>query len=106
MIKPDPSLLPDWDENNINHIAAHGIHPEQVEEVYYGESPFPTLALKNKKRRGKSMEYRYRLWGTDVSGLCIEVIIAPYPEYGIWRCVTAFPMLNTTKKNYCRRLKQ
>jgi hypothetical protein len=106
MIKPDPSLLPDWDEYNISHIAAHGIRPEQVEEVYYGEGPFPTLALKNKKKRGKSMEYRYRLWGIDGSGLCIEVIIAPYPEYGIWRCVTAFPMLNTTKKNYHRRLKK
>jgi hypothetical protein len=52
------------------------------------------------------MEYRYRLWGTDASGLCIEVIIAPYPEYGIWRCVTAFPMPDTTKKNYYRRLKK
>ncbi len=49
MIKPDPSLLPDWDEDNVSHIAAHGIRPEQVEEVYYGEGPFPTLALKNKK---------------------------------------------------------
>ena len=35
MIKPDKDLLPDWDEDNINHIAEHGIRPEQVEEVYY-----------------------------------------------------------------------
>jgi len=25
MIKPDKNLLPDWDEDNINHIAAHGL---------------------------------------------------------------------------------
>ena len=35
MIKPDQSLKPDWDKDNIDHIAIHGIRPEQVEEVYY-----------------------------------------------------------------------
>ena len=30
MIKPDQSLEPDWDEDNINHIAVYGIRPEQV----------------------------------------------------------------------------
>jgi len=56
MIKPDKSLIPDWDEDNINHIAEHGLSPEQVEEVYYSEGPFPTLAVKQKKKRGKSAE--------------------------------------------------
>jgi hypothetical protein len=46
MIKPDKSLAPDWDEDNINHIAEHGLSPEQVEELYYSEGPFPTLAVK------------------------------------------------------------
>jgi len=49
MVRPDPSLKPDWDEDNINHIAVHGIHLDQVEEVYYSEGPFPTFAIKNKK---------------------------------------------------------
>jgi hypothetical protein len=106
MIKPDPSLLPDWDEYNTEHIAENGLHPDQVEEVYYGEGPFPTLALRNKRLRGQKKEYRYRLWGTDASGLCIEAIIASFPEYGLWRCVTAFPMSNSTKKVYYRRIKR
>jgi len=105
MIKPDKSLAPDWDEDNINHIAEHGLSPEQVEELYYSEGPFPTLAVKQKKKRGKSAEYRYRLWGTDASGTCIELIVAPYPQYGVWRCVTAFLMSNTTKKAYFKRVK-
>ena len=104
MIEPDASLTPDWDEDNINHIAAHGLRPEQVEEVYYSEGPFPTFALRNKKKHQKSTEYRYRLWGTDASGICIEVIVAPYPKYGVWRCVTAFPMATSTKKAYFRRI--
>jgi len=106
MIKLDPSLLPDWDEDNIAHIHEHGIRPEQVEELYYGEGPFPTLALKNKKKRGRATEYRYRLWGTDTSGFFMEAIIAPYPEYGLWRCVTAFAMSDSTKKTYLRRIKK
>jgi len=53
MIKPDPSLEPDWDDDNINHIAEHRLRPEQIEEVYYGEGPYPTLALENKEKRGR-----------------------------------------------------
>ena len=106
MIKPNSSLEPDWDEDNVNHIAEHGLRPEQVEEVYYNEGPFPTLALKTKQKGGRVTEYRYRLWGTDASGMYIEAIIAPYPEYGLWRCVTAFPMLPSTQKTYLRKIKK
>jgi len=64
MITPDPDLEPDWDDYNIEHIAKHGLKPEQVEELYYGEGPYPTLALRSKKKIGRTSEYRYRLWGT------------------------------------------
>jgi uncharacterized protein len=106
MIKPDPSLEPEWDEDNINHIAKHGLTPEQVEEVYYSEGPHPTLATRNKKGMGKSQENRYRLWGTDAAGFFIEAVIAPYPEYVSWRCVTAFPMSSKTKRVYLKRIKK
>ena len=106
MKKPDPLLEPDWDEDNINHIARHGLHPAQVEELYYGEGPLPTLALENKKKHGSAVEYRYRLWGADASGTCIEAIVAPYPDYGLWRCVTAFPMSTSTRKAYLKRIKR
>jgi hypothetical protein len=106
MIRLNRSLEPDWDADNINHIAQHGLRPEQVEEVYYGEGPYPTLALKNKKGIGRLTEYRYRLWDTDSSGTFIEAIIAPYPEYGLWRCVTVFPMSLVTQKAYLRRIKK
>ena len=106
MIKPDPSLEPDWDNDNIDHIAKYGLHPEQIEEVYYGEGPYPTHALKNKEKRGRILEYRYRLWGTDASGTFIEAIIAPCPGYGLWRCVTAFSMSPATQRAYLRKIKK
>ncbi|MEW6184911.1 MAG: hypothetical protein AB1585_04125 [Thermodesulfobacteriota bacterium] len=105
MIKPDPALDPEWDEDNINHVAGHGLNPEQIEELYYGEGPHPTLALKNKKKRGKGEE-RYRLWGTDATGFFIEAVVAPYPDLGCWRCVTAFPMSLKTRKVYLKRIKK
>jgi hypothetical protein len=106
MIILDSALEPDWDEENVEHIAKHGLKPEQIEELYYGEGPYPTLALKNKIGKGRSTEHRYRLWGTDASGRCIEAIIALYPAYGIWRCVTAFPMSSSTQRAYYRRFKK
>jgi hypothetical protein len=106
MIKPDPSLDPEWDEDNINHIAKHGLTPEQIEEVYYGEGPHPTLALINKKGMGEIQENRYRLWGTDAADFFIEAVIAPYPGYGVWRCVTAFPMSSKTRRVYLKRIKK
>ena len=106
MIRLDPSFEPDWDDDNVSHIAQHGLRPEQVEEVYYGEGPFPTLALKSRRKGSRSREYRYRLWGTDASGIYIEAIIAPYPNHGLWRCVTAFPMSPSTQKAYLRRIKK
>ena len=106
MVKPDASLEPDWDEDNIDHIARHGLRPEQIEEVYYGEGPYPTLAVKSKMKKGGRSEYRYRLWGTDASGTTIEAIIAPYPKYRVWRCVTAYLMTPATQKLYFRRIKR
>ena len=33
---PNFKLLPDWDEDNVLHIARHNLSPKQVEEVSYG----------------------------------------------------------------------
>jgi hypothetical protein len=29
MITPDPDLEPDWDDYNIEHIAKHGLRPDE-----------------------------------------------------------------------------
>ena len=101
---PDKNLLPDWDEDNVSHIARHGLSPEQVEEVYYSEGPFPTVALRKKRPHGK--EIRYRIWGTDAAGSFIETVVAIFPAYGVWRCVSAYEMSATTKKAYLKRVKR
>ena len=107
MKPPNPLLIPDWDEFNIAHIARHGVSPEQVEEVYYGEGPLPTLAIRTRARWPSSTgEDRYRLWGTDASGNLLEVIVATYPDVGVWRCVTAYPMSQASRSAYLRRIRR
>ena len=101
---PDFKLRPDWDEDNALHIARHNISPEQVEEVYYSEGPYATVAVRRKRPRGK--EFRYQMWGTDAEGNFIAVIIAIFSRYGIWRCVTAYKMSAGTRKAYLKRLKR
>lgn len=104
---PDQRLVPDWDEFTIDHIARHGVTPEQVEEVYYGEGPLPTLGVRRAARRpSRSRERRYRLWGTDAAGTFLEVIVALFPRLGVWRCVTAYPMSNAARRAYLRRVRR
>ena len=104
---PDSQLVPDWDESNVEHIARHGVIPEQVEEVYYGEGPVPTLGVRLPARGPSgSHEHRYRLWGTDASGTFLEAIMAPFPTLGIWRCVTAYPMSKSARRAYLRRIRR
>lgn len=99
-------LEPDWDDHNTMHIARHGVAPEQVEEVYYSEGPWPTLAVDNPRRRGtRSSEPRLRLWGTDARGLFLELIVALYPDHGVWRCVTARQMSPSTRAAYLKRVR-
>jgi len=78
----------------------------QIEELYHGEGPISTLPVENKWKYGTVLEHRLPLWGTDASGMFIEVIVAPYPDYGVWRCVTAFPMSAATRKAYLKRIKR
>ena len=104
MKQPDPNLFPDWDEYNVLHIARHNISPEQVEELYYSEGVFPTIVGRNKCPRGK--EIRYRLWGTDAAGNYIEAIIAIFPRYGVWRCITACRMTQGSMKAYLKKVRR
>jgi hypothetical protein len=106
MAFPDEELEPEWDIHNISHIAAHGLVPEQVEEVYYGEGPFPTFAVqKTRKRPQRRPKLRYHLWETDSAGSFLEVIVAAYPERGVWRCVTARVMSESTRKAYLKKVR-
>jgi hypothetical protein len=104
-MKLDPSLKPEWDEFNIMHIDRHGFVPEQIEEVYYGEGPYPSLVVQvNRRQPSHRPELRLLIWGTDSSGNFLEVVVAPRPERNVWRCVTAVPMRPDKRRSYLKRV--
>ena len=61
-----------WNDWNRDHIAEHGITPEEVEEVVtLAKPPFPEY-------RGDG---KHAVWGQTASGRCLQVIyiVDPHP---------------------------
>ncbi len=80
-----------WDDWNINHIAQHGVIPEEVEQV--GSSD-PMI------QQGKKS--RLAITGITKAGKMITVILDPEPEEEVYYVITAYP----TNKKYRRIYQQ
>jgi len=81
-----------WDGGNIDHIARHGLHHEEVDEVL--EQPY---------RITKTREGRYYLFGRTMSGRYLSVVFESLSD-GRARVVTARAMTETEKRRYERLL--
>ena len=75
----------DHDEDTEAHCAAHGIWPEQLDELLEGHY----VVIRNRRRRTGT----HLLIGRDYAGRCIAVPMLRTGRRGIWRAVTAW---------YCR----
>ena len=82
-----------WDDDNVEHIANHGVEPYEAEEVI-DDNPFIT-----KVGQGKYLAY-----GQSDSGRYLLVVFATKPERRI-RVVTARDMTNSERKRFRRRKK-
>lgn len=83
-----------WPEDRIDHIARHGVTPEEVEEICYGR-PFVQRA----KSAGDNPAY-YLLGQTD-SGRYLFCVVIAFPD-GKGYPVTARPMTVKEKRRYRR----
>ena len=81
-----------WDENNIEHIANHGVEPYEAEEVI-DDDPFIV------KAGGKYLAY-----GQTDGGRHLLVVFAPKPGQRL-RVITARDMTAAEKKRFRRRRK-
>ena len=79
----------EWDEDNIEHIARHGVNPEEVEEACYNR---PYIL---KGRHGS-----YLIYGQTDDGRYV-IVVARYKGRGIIRVITARDM-NDTERRLCR----
>lgn len=81
----------EWDENNINHIAEHGVNPEEVEEACFNNP----LVLRGRWKR-------YYVLGQTDSGRYLMVVIELKTSDAA-RVVTARDMVQAERRRYSRR---
>jgi uncharacterized DUF497 family protein len=79
-----------WDLASVEHIARHGVEPEEVEAVVYG-----AFAV-TRSRRGT-----YRLIGQTDAGRLLTVFLAPRGE-GVFAVVTARDATDAERRTYRR----
>ena len=90
-------MEPEWDDNNIDHIARHGVEPEEVEEIVY-EDCYPSWIVRIRRRGVR--ETRWVVFGQTCGGRYLLAVIAPYSRRGVWRAVTARDMERQTRRRY------
>ena len=90
-------LETEWDDDNIEHLARHSIEPEAVEEVVY-EDCYPAWVVRGRRREIR--ELRWTVFGQTCAGRYLVAVIAPYPQRGVWRAVTAREMERPTRRRY------
>jgi len=81
-----------WDEESIDHIAYHGVGPDEVEEVAFENDPYI-----RKGRRGR----RY-LYGQTIGGRYLFIVYIPIRP-GMVKVITARAMDEKERKLYLRR---
>jgi len=81
-----------WDENNVEHLAAHQVKPEEVEDVIWDDPWF-------ERRRGRQ---RYYVYGQTSGGRYLFIVLDR--EYNsVFYVVTARDMTDREKEYYRRK---
>jgi uncharacterized DUF497 family protein len=85
----------EWDDNNIEHIARHGVFSDEVEDVAFDDDPWI-----RKSRKGT----RYML-GYTVAGRYLFVVYVLKGK-SIARVITSMDMDDKAKKLYKKRVER
>ena len=64
----------EWDDDNIEHIAHHGVEPEEVEEIVY-EDCHPSWVVRGRRRGVR--ELRRILFGQTCAGRYLVAVSHP-----------------------------
>jgi len=82
----------EWDDNNIEHIAQHGVTPQEVEDVCFG---FHIYVREDGQR--------FVISGQSASGRYLNVVVERVGK-GAFKPITAFEMSESYKRRYKKRL--
>jgi hypothetical protein len=83
-----------WPEDRIDHIARHGVTPEEVEETCFGRA-----LVQRAKSLGESPVYY--ILGRTAAGRYLFCVVIRFPD-GKGYPVTARPMTDREKRRYKR----
>lgn len=86
-----------WPDDRINHIARHGVTPDEVEQVCFGR---PWV----RRARSEGTNPVYYLLGQTKTGRYLFCVVIRFPD-GMGYPVTARPMTDKEKRRY-RKWKQ
>lgn len=81
-----------WTERSEDHIARHGVRPDEVEEAIYGRPRWVTRG-----KGGTTLVYARTL-----AGRYLLVVVAPASDGGI-QVVTARDLTNTERSTFRRK---
>jgi uncharacterized DUF497 family protein len=84
-----------WNGWNEEHLAKHGIAPEEAEDVVRGaRSPFPLV----------QDDEKYLVWGPGSGGRLLQVVFAIDAGDSVF-IIHARPLTEAEKRRYRRRLR-
>jgi uncharacterized DUF497 family protein len=83
----------EWDDQNVDHIARHGVEPDEAEAV-----------LDNSPLVLQTGEGRYLAYGETDNGRYLLVVFVR-KSGGVMRVITARDLTDAEKKRYRRRRK-
>jgi uncharacterized protein len=84
-----------WNDWNEEHLAIHGVHPEEAEQVVLGaRAPFP-LVLSNEK---------YLVWGPTEDGRLLQIVFVIDSDDCVF-VIHGRLLTEAEKKRYRRRTK-
>ena len=81
-----------WPQDRIDHIAEHGVTPEEVEGVCFGKP----LVLRGKSRGENPVYY---VLGQTARGRYLFCVVIRFPD-GVGYAVTARPMTAKEKRRF------
>lgn len=82
---------PDWDDQNIQHIAAHHIEPDEVEDICYGRGLMERVGEGKHTILGQTREERYLF------------IVVAHKGKGCFRVITARDMTDAERRRFQKR---
>lgn len=86
----------DWDDDNVAHLARHGITPDEAEDLFQG----PIL----RRRGGTDAPDRFRALGRTAADRYLAIVYQMKPG-GVIRVFTGWPMTAAERRLYERQVR-